>query len=622
MTDITVSVPLAKLVPSQINVRKTYNAAGIEALAANIAVHKGLLQNLVVRPIEGGKYEVVAGGRRHAALKLLVKAKKLPKSYMVPVQVRDGDDALAASLAENVIREPMHPADEFAAFAGLIGQGMSTEDVAASFGVTPGVVTRRMKLAAVAPFILDAFRKGELTLQQVMGFTVSEDHAEQERVFQEVSTWHYAARREQIVQLLTHEQMQVSDYRFQFVGEAAYLEAGGAITRDLFSEQDAAYATDSGLVLRLAMDKLKALAPDYLAQGWKWIEAAANFDYGAAGGYGRIQTQRISLSAEDEAQRDALAEEYDTLTEGEGELTDEQAARLDAIEAEIDAINDKTAAYKPEEMALAGGWLTVSRSGAVDFMAGYVRKEDWPAVAALGKAAEDEGGNGGDTEPGDPTAELPAQTGPKLSEVLLADLHAARTTALRNEIAQRPDIALRTLAHGLAVREFGHSSAVLTVHPSVTYLNREQTAAIDESGWRNALDHWKDRLPGDPEALWHAIMDLADMDVQDLIATLVAPLVDATYAKAQYGHSAKPGQMAECLATTLNLDMRRHWTPTVETYFGRVNKAAITEAVTEATSEQDAQRLVGLKKGIMAEEAARLVAATDWLPQPIRTHRD
>ena len=69
-------IPLSKLIPCPANVRRTGRNDGIEELAASIKAH-GLLQNLQVRAGAGGKFEVVAGQRRLAALKLLAKAKDL-----------------------------------------------------------------------------------------------------------------------------------------------------------------------------------------------------------------------------------------------------------------------------------------------------------------------------------------------------------------------------------------------------------------------------------------------------------------------------------------------------------------------------------------------------------------
>jgi len=154
------TIPLARLVPSPDNVRKT--KTGIDGLAASIAAH-GLLQNLTVRPASGKNFEVLAGGRRLAALQLLAKQKKIAADHPVPCVVRGGDDATEISLAENEMREAMHPADQFEAFKKLADQGKGPEEIAARFGTTPRVVAQRLKLAVVSPKLIAAYRKGDMT---------------------------------------------------------------------------------------------------------------------------------------------------------------------------------------------------------------------------------------------------------------------------------------------------------------------------------------------------------------------------------------------------------------------------------------------------------------------------
>jgi ParB family chromosome partitioning protein len=129
-------IPLNKLIPSPANVRKTGAAIGIEELAASIAAHV-LLQNLQVREGKGGKFEVVAGGRRLAALKLLAKQKAITKVTGIGCNVLGDEDATEISLAENVIRLPMHPADQYDAFKLLADAGKGPEEIAARFGCTP-----------------------------------------------------------------------------------------------------------------------------------------------------------------------------------------------------------------------------------------------------------------------------------------------------------------------------------------------------------------------------------------------------------------------------------------------------------------------------------------------------
>jgi ParB family transcriptional regulator, chromosome partitioning protein len=163
MTDTT-SIPLNKLTAWDGNVRKTAGAdTALTELAASIAAH-GLLQSLVVRRGKKGTYEVVAGGRRLAALLQLAEAGKIANDQAVSCSViADDADGTEISLVENAIREQMHPADQFEAFRDLIDKGSPIADIAARFGVTDKVVEKRLKLARVSPAILTAYRDGRIS---------------------------------------------------------------------------------------------------------------------------------------------------------------------------------------------------------------------------------------------------------------------------------------------------------------------------------------------------------------------------------------------------------------------------------------------------------------------------
>ena len=86
------------------------------------------------------------------------------------------------SLAENRVRENMHPADQFEAFCQLIDKGAPIEDVAARFSLAESVVKQRLKPARVSPAILKAYRDEEITLEDVMAFTITDDHDAQENI--------------------------------------------------------------------------------------------------------------------------------------------------------------------------------------------------------------------------------------------------------------------------------------------------------------------------------------------------------------------------------------------------------------------------------------------------------
>jgi len=181
-------VPLSSLRPSKRNVRKTAGAS-ITALAASIA-RVGLLQNLtVILAGDGEHHDVVAGDRRLAALKLLAKQRRIAKDHPVQCLLVPDASARTASLTENVLREAMHPADQFEAFAALIAEGRPIEDIAADFGVTPLVVQRRLKLANVSPRLMVDYRADAVTLDQLTALAITDDHAAQEAAFYDAPDW-------------------------------------------------------------------------------------------------------------------------------------------------------------------------------------------------------------------------------------------------------------------------------------------------------------------------------------------------------------------------------------------------------------------------------------------------
>ncbi|WP_254515960.1 ParB/Srx family N-terminal domain-containing protein [Novosphingobium sp. G106] len=142
------TIQLNKLALSDLNVRKV-KPKEIEALAADIQA-RGVLQNLIGYD-EDGKIKICAGGRRYRALKLLQKAKTIPGTFEVPVEIRSKDEALEISLAENAQREDMHPADAIAAYRAIIDSGKDVDDVAASFGVSPRLCPPRVEAGGAAP---------------------------------------------------------------------------------------------------------------------------------------------------------------------------------------------------------------------------------------------------------------------------------------------------------------------------------------------------------------------------------------------------------------------------------------------------------------------------------------
>jgi len=102
---------------------------------------------------------------------------------------------------------------------------------------------------------------------------------------------------------------------------------------------------------------------------------------------------------------------------------------------------------------------------------------------------------------------------------------------------------------------------------------------------------------------------------------LLAHCVALTVNAVRWPWERKPRALATAdrLAEAVSLNMTGYWRPTVRTYFGRITKARILEAVREGVSHEAADRMAEMKKPDMAEAAEQLLAATDWLPAMMRT---
>jgi ParB family chromosome partitioning protein len=298
-------IALNKLVRSAANVRKT-GADSIQDLAASIAVH-GLLENLIVIKSASAKArskakgaadtnEVVAGGRRFAALQSLAKEKKIPKDYAVPCKVVT-EAAEELSLVENTVRQPMHPADQFEAFHRLVGTGLNVDDVAARFGLTPLFVAQRLKLANVSPTLIQLYREGGIHLDQLEALAISSDHEDQERVWNTANQWERSPSA--LRRALTQSCVNSDDKRVIFVGLDTYLQRGGGIERDLFEAEHDGYLTDPKLLETLVTEKLQAEADKLKADGWSWVEINRSDDRWLANRtYRKLKPKSVPLSKE------------------------------------------------------------------------------------------------------------------------------------------------------------------------------------------------------------------------------------------------------------------------------------------------------------------------------------
>ncbi|MCA0850723.1 ParB/RepB/Spo0J family partition protein [Salipiger thiooxidans] len=647
-------IPFNKLVLSQSNVRRVKAGISVEELAESIA-RRGLIQSLHVRSEldaegqETGLFEVPAGGRRYRALELLVKQKRLNKTTPVPCIVSEaGDDILIdeVSLAENIERAPLHPLDQFRAFQVLREKGMSEEEIAAAFFVDAKVVKQRLRLVSASPALLETYAEDGMTLEQLMAFTISDDHARQEQVWAAIKdSWQkepYTIRR-----MLTETTVRASDKRALFVGIEAYEAAGGYVLRDLFQQDDGGWLQDPVLLDRLAGEKLKAEAETIAAEGWKWIEVAADFPYGHTNGMRRLTGTTVDLTDEERAAREKLRDEFDTL-EAEyaeaDELPDKVDARLGEIEEALDALESRPMHYDADQMARAGVFVSIRHDGQLAVERGYVRPEDEVAADPEGDDAD-----GASPEAGEPGSvqrtvitvggasaeteeEDEVETIRPLPDRLVSELTAHRTLALRDAVATNPYVAMTALLHRLVTDCFlPHSTrGCLEAHVREVHFPT-QADDLGESVSARAIadrhERWGDHIPADDAALWDWLVNQDDNTRMELLAHCISFGVNALHEKpnpyggmgvSQHGLDLRLSQ-ADRLARATGLDMVAvGWRPTVGNYLGRVTKPRIIEAVREGAGERAAQLIDHLKKGDMAKEAERLLAETGWLPESLR----
>ena len=598
MTDTT-TISLNKLLPWAGNVRKTDADKGIGELAASIAAH-GLLQSLVVRKDKRGKFAVVAGRRRLLALKFLAEAETIRPDRPIPCTILNSDtDASEINLAENVIREPMHPADEFEAFNAMIDGGTPVADVAARFGVSESVVKQRLKLANVSSVLIAAYRAGGMTLEHVMAFAVTDDHAAQERVWAQLPDWQKDDP-EIIRDMLIEGEVTADDRRVKFVTLAAYEEAGGTIRRDLFSAgDDGVFIDDIVLLESLVAKKLEATAGEVRAQGWKWVEIVPAFDYEAWHDCERRHPEPLPLPSEQQEEYDLLLAEREALWEIE-DLDHAQADRLDGVEERLSELDDTGTAWPSETLAIAGAVLTLGPNGEADIRHGYVRPEDAPRDAAKPKTRRTKGGKGA----------LPAS--------LIESLTAQRSAAINAALTGRPDMALATVVHALALPVFyggAAASSVLQIVARSASLHRAEGSSA-RTAVEAVQEKWAERLPYNPDDLFVWCLSQDAETLMGLLAFCVANTVDAVVSKTD-SPAAPRFEHASQLADALNLDMTTWFTPTAANYFGKVNKTAIIDAMREALGSA-APAWEGMKKSELAALAERKIAGTGWLPALLR----
>lgn len=171
------TLPVELIVPNPKQPRRAFDEAGLEALAGSLR-ERGVLQPVLVRPVAGGTYELVAGERRW-------RAAKIAGLESIPALVRERDDAeaLEAALIENMAREDLSPVEEARACAALVEElGLTRESVGLRVGRSRVAVTNLLRLLDLPDEALELLERGDLAEGHGRALLLATDHTDRRRL--------------------------------------------------------------------------------------------------------------------------------------------------------------------------------------------------------------------------------------------------------------------------------------------------------------------------------------------------------------------------------------------------------------------------------------------------------
>ncbi|EER2963124.1 ParB/RepB/Spo0J family partition protein, partial [Escherichia coli] len=559
-----VSVPLDSLIKSPLNVRTVpYSAESVSELADSIK-GVGLLQNLVVHALPGDRYGVAAGGRRLAALNMLAERNILPADWPVRVKVIPQELATAASMTENGQRRDMHPAEQIAGFRAMAQEGKTPAQTGDLLGYSPRHVQRMLKLADLAPVILDALAEDRITTEHCQALALENDTARQVQVFEAAcqSGWGGKPEVQTIRRLVTESEVAVAgNSKFRFVGADAF--SPDELRTDLFSDDEGGYVDCVALDAAL-LEKLQAVA-EFLreAEGWEWCA-------------GRMEP--VGECREDAGTYRCLPEPEAVLTEAEEERLNELMARYDALENQCEESDLLEAEMKLMRcMAKVRAWTPEMRAGSgvvVSWRYGNVCVQRGVQLRSEDDAADR-------TEQVQEKASVEG-----ISLPLLTKMSSERTLAVQAALMQQPDKSLTLLAWTLCLNVFGSGAYS---NPARIRLECEHYSLTSDapSGKEGAAfmalmaehSRFAALLPEGWERDMTTFLSLSQEVLLSLLSFCTACSLNGVQTR-ECGHTSR--SPLDPLETAIGFHMRDWWQPTKANFFGHLKKPQIIAALNEA----------------------------------------
>lgn len=594
-----VSVPLASLIKSPLNVRTVpYSAESVSELAESIK-GVGLLQNLVVHALPGDRYGVDAGGRRLAALNMLAERNILPADWPVRVKVIPQELATAASMTENGQRRDMHPAEQIAGFRAMAQEGKTPAQIGDLLGYSPRHVQRMLKLADLAPVILDALAEDRITTEHCQALALENDTARQVQVFEAAcqSGWGGKPDVRVIRNLITESEVAVAgNSKFRFVGADAF--SPDELRTDLFSDDEGGYVDCVALDAAL-LEKLQAVAEHLReAEGWEWCA-------------GRMEP--VGECREDAGTYRSLPEPEAVLTEAEEERLNELMTRYDALENQCEESDLLEAEMKLMRcMAKVRAWTPEMRSGSgvvVSWCYGNVCVQRGVQLRSEDDVADD----------ADRTEQVQEKASvEEISLPLLTKMSSERTLAVQAALMQQPDKSLALLAWTLCLNVFGSGAYSKPAQISLEcehYSLTSDAPSGKEGAAFMALMAEKARLAALLPEGWSRDMTTFLSLSQEVLLSLLSFCTACSLNGVQTrncGHTSR--SPLDSLESAIGFHMRDWWQPTKANFFGHLKKPQIIAALNDAGLSGAARDAEKMKKGDAAEHAEFHMKDNRWVP--------
>ncbi|ENJ5714333.1 TPA: ParB/RepB/Spo0J family partition protein [Escherichia coli] len=594
-----VSVPLASLIKSPLNVRTVpYSAESVSELADSIK-GVGLLQNLVVHALPGDRYGVAAGGRRLAALNMLAERGILTADWPVRVKVIPQELATAASMTENGHRRDMHPAEQIAGFRAMAQEGKTPAQTGDLLGYSPRHVQRMLKLADLAPVILDALAEDRITTEHCQALALENDTARQVQVFEAAcqSGWGGKPDVRVIRNLITESEVAVAgNSKFRFVGADAF--SPDELRTDLFSDDEGGYVDRVALDAAL-LEKLQAVAEHLReAEGWEWCA-------------GRMEP--VGECREDAGTYCSLPDPEAVLTEAEEERLNELMTRYDALENQCEESDLLEAEMKLMRcMAKVRAWTPEMRSGSgvvVSWCYGNVCVQRGVQLRSEDDVADD----------ADRTEQVQEKASvEEISLPLLTKMSSERTLAVQAALMQQPDKSLALLAWTLCLNVFGSGaySSPVRIYLECGHYSLTSAAPSGKEGtafMALMAEHFRlaALLPDEWERDMTTFLSLSQEVLLSLLSFCTACSLNGVQTR-ECGHTSR--SPLDSLETAIGFHMRDWWQPTKANFFGHLKKPQIIAALNEAGLSGAARDAEKMKKGDAAEHAEFHMKDNRWVP--------